>query len=197
MGKKIIAYHGSNKNFDNFDSKYMSSSGQASGYGFYFTTSRNNAKMYAGDGDVMYTCEIDVTGLLYADKVSLSNIALKKIVNNIDNVTDGDFLMNYGDVNRLGRERVLQSCINDTLEYSNSDVEIVSEFVNAEGSFDMIAKGFIDAGYNCQILNKPNWGVEPHKVLIVLDANAITILDKEVLNNTNESYRAKCVSDMM
>lgn len=193
MSKKVIAYHGSPRDFDKFDSKYMSSTGASDGYGFYFTTSKANAKMFMEDGGVLLTCEIDVNGILNANKVTIPKDELVKIIGELDAATDGDFLSNYGDVNRMGYSKVMQECISNTLEYSNSDVDIFGEFVNIVGNFDMTASAFINVGYNTQLIDKPRWGAEPHKVLVVIDPNAITILDKEQVVNTNESYRAKFV----
>ena len=77
---ELIAYHGTNTDFNKFDTAYMSSGWgqQAYGYGFYLTSSFQTAKEYAykSEGQVM---EVEIPDGKYLTDKSISKSETERI----------------------------------------------------------------------------------------------------------------------
>ncbi|MGL5691389.1 MAG: hypothetical protein ACRDD8_11310 [Bacteroidales bacterium] len=200
MGKKIIAYHGSPTSFDKFSSKYMGTTGTAEGFGFYFTTSPEYAKFYTNENTgFLYTCELDIKGLLSNEKVMIKRPLLTKIIKHLDTISEGMYLSNYGDVEYEGYNTVLRECIDTLISTSESDVDIFGDCVNSGGSFDEVANAFIKFGYNSLIVDSPTPHSDiEHQIIVMINADDIHILKRQnLMDNANESYKAKTLSEII
>ena len=69
MGKneKIIAYHSSNDDFDNFSIEYINSKDhKEQSRSFWFSSSKKDSSQY---GDILYTCQLNVSKLLKIEDI--------------------------------------------------------------------------------------------------------------------------------
>ncbi|MGL5691390.1 MAG: hypothetical protein ACRDD8_11315 [Bacteroidales bacterium] len=197
MSKKVIAYHGSPNKFDAFDSRYMGRTGTVDGYGFYFTTSKDVAEMFSDNSGYVYTCELDIKGVLSNEKILIPKPLLVKIIKYIDSETDGDLLSEFGDVYSKGENVVLQICLQHIYEYNKTDADVFSVLVNVTNNLQVVSDAFNKFGYNAILNKSPKWGDIEHQVIVMTNTNDIKILNVDKLGITNESYKAKFVSDMI
>lgn len=58
-GNLLVVYHGTDKDFEVFD-KTMIKTGSAGGDGFYFTTNKKDARGYAGNKGLIYSCFLNI-----------------------------------------------------------------------------------------------------------------------------------------
>lgn len=181
--KQVVAYHGSNSNFDTFDSRYIGTTGTHEGFGFYFTTNKDITKSF---GNIIYTCELTINKLISNSKKTIKLAQLKKIVLHVNKLTDGVLLSNYGDVEYEGINNVLSEALRSIYDSSDTDTEIFGDMVNSCGSYDDVANAFVAIGYNAMIEDNPDWGGN-QKVIVMFNANDIKILDKSK-NVLSESF---------
>ncbi|NCP97699.1 DUF3990 domain-containing protein [archaeon] len=103
--KKIIAYHGSKDVIDDFKYDYTNKGNDQLGSGFYFTTDKNEAKSY---GKNVHEVELTLDNPIDAEKIgNLSIQQAKMFIKNAPNYNED--LMNWGDVDREGEEKVLKT----------------------------------------------------------------------------------------
>lgn len=186
---EITAYHGSDTEFDTFDNEYMGKHTAIIGYGFFFTTDIEIAKNY---GRIIYKCGLNIQKVLHNNKKTITKPLMNKILNALDKNTDNEFMYNYGDINREGYNVVFNRAMEDIYENSNSDVMIFNTLSSIQGDDDIIAKTFLQFGYNAIVDNNPQIGVNnTYSIIIMLDGKDVQILDKQYI--LEESYKARAI----
>jgi len=128
-GKPVVMYHGTSGDFSIFDPEFMYSGEGASqtGSGFYFTDNPKSASRYAiikgADGAKVMPVYLSLQKPLHIDflkgettgaDIELSAAQLRKIILRAKDIRSKEDspLMNFGDVNYEGFEKVLRSAIN-------------------------------------------------------------------------------------
>lgn len=173
----ITAYHGTDANFEKFDSKYMGTHGTNEGYGFYFATDKNIARTF---GSILYTCELDIKKAISNHKKTIKKPMIAKIISYLNELSGGEYLTNYGDVDYEGYNKVFGEAVNSVYNYCDTDTEMFGDLVSANGGFENVANAFIHYGYNSMIDDNPDWGVNrDYKIIVMFDNNDIKILRKD------------------
>ena len=126
-----------------FDEWKVGTNGTQRGVGFYLTDNYEYAQAYNGDGKgKIIVAFVNITKPLSDTKITISKDDLRKFVKAIDPENKGyarydyakkypfydqNFLDNYGSMEDIGYEAVLDNCINNLLKYNKNDVDIINE----------------------------------------------------------------------
>lgn len=152
-GVPLIVHHGSNADFEIFDSKFIGQNGTAIGQGFYFTSDENYAHGY---GDNVKSFYLNIRKPLSKNELTITYNELYSLMNEIDlNQAKNDedfgygFLYDYGDVDYEGREKVLKQAVEMEYKSSDNDVELIGGLINASGNYDIVTNVlFNQLGYD-------------------------------------------------
>lgn len=150
-------YHGSPKDFKEFSYKYLGNTGTSEGYGFYFTTDKSIAERYTEKTGKLFTAYIDIKKPLNPTKKTITKQQLAKFIKALDPDGEG-YLSNWGDVYSEGYNAVLRTAIENEYTYNNSDVDIISGIINADGKSPEIVYPILKKtlGYD-GIISQPEW----------------------------------------
>lgn len=153
-----IAYHGSPKEFQDFSYEYLGSTGTAEGFGFYFTSDKNVAKMFS-EGNPLKKAILDIKKPLNSTQYTISKPEFSTFLKTLD-PTGKEYLSNWGESNYEGYEKVLNIAIEGEMSGSNNDVDLISGIIQGSGrgpeTIYKILKQTL--GYDGIIVNKPSWG---------------------------------------
>ena len=141
-GFPLVVYHGSNAQFDIFDSKFMGQNGTAIGQGFYFTADESYASGY---GDNVRGFYLNIKKPLSSNSLTISKKELYLLMDAIDTAQsnqDEDFgygiLSDYGDIDYVGRNNVLKNAVELEYNSSDDDVELIGGLINASGDYNIV-----------------------------------------------------------
>lgn len=189
-GLPLVVHHGTDAEFNEFNSKFIGQNGTQHGQGFYFTSN----KEFAGNfGKNIKSFYLNIRKPLSSEELTLSYDDCVKLMDTIDKKqceADPEFgygiLSDYGDVDSEGRENVLKSAAD--LEYSSSDndVEIVGSLINASGDYNIVTDTLYSMfGYDGIMC--------PEKeIYIVHHANQIKEISNITFNqDSNNMYESK------
>lgn len=164
-------YHGSKNNFELFDYSKIRTNGTTEGVGFYCTDNFSIAKHYSFEGYIM---EYEYIGkkTLDSKKVSLTRNELEKYILKLNE--ECEFLSNFGDIEWEGFDKVLNGAIDDIMEFSEDDIDIVSELCTICGEFELPLKVLYDTlGYDSSIIDA-DWGKQ--RIYLIFDNSALRYL---------------------
>lgn len=173
-----IIYHGSKNNFKEFSFTKIRTNATSEGVGFYCTDKKSIAEGYGYGG---YLLEYNFVGKkeLSSTKVTLTRSMLKKYLLALHE--EDNYLDNYGDISYEGLTKVLNTAINNSLEYATDDVDIISGICNAYGDFEkplkILTKLF---GFDHSIV-KAAWGGN-QTIYLILNQSAIQFIKSTKLN---------------
>ena len=185
-------YHGSTSRIDRFDyDKIGQSNGTDEGYGFYLIDRKDIAERFADKG-YLNICKIDPilavndpnlfgsNQSISTTKITFSIIALKMLINKVEEYEEGCILYNYGDPSRVSRNALVMTAARNELEYNSNDVDILCSLSNGCGSKEYVLRAFVELfGQNCLKIteNKYTENESPTDIYLVFDADAITITE--------------------
>lgn len=166
-------YHGSNNKFNEFDFSYIGKNGTSEGKGFYFTDNLKVADSYAENGYI-YEVELNL-GLGINDKeLKIKKSQYKKLIIALDK--ELEILSNYGDVDYQGYNKVLNECLNCELEYSESDVDVLSSLATSCGSIETVNRiAYKVLGVTHIEVENAEWGNQ--SIVIALVPEIIKIIE--------------------
>ena len=105
----MIAYHGTDKEFEKFDNKFMAAeeSYEQLGSGFYFCDYIERCQQH---GNIILTCEIPDEGYVHQfdDTVMPTRDQIRRL---ISLSSDYDALTNFGDVAYYGRKAIIEQAV--------------------------------------------------------------------------------------
>jgi len=167
-----IGYHGSPKEFEEFSYEFMGDTGTAEGFGFYFTSDKNIAKMFA-DGGALKKAALEINKPLNFTGRTISEDELAVFLKALD-PTGEDYLSNWGEADYEGYENVLRTAVKGEMSGSSNDVDLISGIIqaagrNAEFVYNVLKQTL---GYDGIIVDDPNWGGN-QVVYVVFNNNQI------------------------
>lgn len=161
-------YHGSKNSFKEFDYNLIRTNATTEGVGFYCTDNIAVAKQYSYEGYIM---EYEYVGnkQLNSNEVSLTREELSLYMKKLNEVSE--FLSCYGDVEWEGYNNVLNTALDNILEWSEDDIDIISQFCTICGDFEKPLTILYEVlGYDSAIIDA-KWGDQ--KIYLILNNNAI------------------------
>lgn len=165
-------YHGSKNKFETFSYDKIRTNATSEGVGFYCTDNKEVAERYGSNGYVM-TYEYKGRKRLNSKKVTLTEDELRKYLLALDE--DDEFLSNYGDIGWDGIDKVLACALEDLLEYSKDDVELISGICNSFGGFERPLEILYDVlGYDSAIVDA-KWGNQ--KIYLIFHNSALKLIE--------------------
>lgn len=142
-GAPLKVWHGSDADFNVFESKYMGKNGTSQGQGFYLTPDRDLALGYGKNLKAFY---VDIKKPLNRQKKTVTKLQLMRIIDTIDKDVakrdGGEILSNYGDVNYDGRYKVLNKAVSIEYDGGVSDIDLYGSLVNSAGDQEAVASAF-------------------------------------------------------
>lgn len=158
-GSPKHVYHGSPNVFESFSYQNMGRTGLVDGVGFYFTDNKEFASGFSGETGKVYDVFLNIKKPTDETSLTITKEQLKEIMLDIDSKFDGDFLNNYDDVSRLGKEKVLNSAVNLILENYKNDKDIINGLMDNvfynRNTYEPILRSVMDkTGIDGVIVNK-------------------------------------------
>ena len=132
-GNPLTVYHGSPNQFNEFSYKFMRTNGTAHGAGFYLTNSKEIAESYSEEGGMLFEGYVRIEKPLHNDRLTIKRLEVKKLLKALDPTGEGNHLSNYGDVKYEGYNSVLENAVSSLMEYSENDVDLISDIINTGG----------------------------------------------------------------
>lgn len=169
-----LAYHGTPQDFEQFSYEYMGSTGTAEGFGFYFTSDENIAKMFAdGEQGVLKKAMLEINKPLNFEGRTITEDELATFLRALD-PTGEDYLSNWGEAAYEGYENVLRTAVEGEMSGSSTDVDLISGIIQAQGrNAEFVYKILKQTlGYDGIIVDNPNWGGD-QVVYVVFDNSQI------------------------
>lgn len=120
------AYHGSRSQFKRFEQQFIGAHALEHGFGFYFTSDKDIAKMY---GDYITEVNLLIRNPFSDDDITITKNQVKNYIKKYVDPVGEDFLSNYGWYEDEGYENVLNKCVESLFMYNNSDNDILSEIL--------------------------------------------------------------------
>ena len=114
-------YHGSTNSFEVFNFDHIRGNGSEFGVGFYTTTNKDLALIYAKP--YLYTYEFEGRKSFVPGERQLTREDIKTLIEHIQSETD--FLSNYGEVEFEGYERVLGWALDNVYNEIDDDIEML------------------------------------------------------------------------
>jgi hypothetical protein len=172
VANSYVGYHGSPQEFQEFSYEFMGSTGTAEGFGFYFTSDKSVAEMFA-DGGMLKKSILEINKPLNFEGRTISEDEFAHFLRTLD-PTGEDYLSNWGDVNYEGYEQVVRTAVEGEMSGSDNDVDLISGVIQASGGdAESVYKVLKQAlGYDGIIVNNPNWGGN-QVVYVVFDNSQI------------------------
>lgn len=145
-GKPLVMYHGSNAEFEAFDTKKMGSNGSAEGYGFYFTDDKDTASGYQGkDGGSLLEVYLSIQKPLDVKQKNFSIKDTKSIIKKMveseiseypDEIPDykDSFLSNIVDTYSISFDQAVNETAKLIQEGNEQAVDQIAELANISGS---------------------------------------------------------------
>lgn len=149
-----LIYHGSPRQFSQFDYRMIGERGTSEGFGFYFTDSVDIAKQYAYQG-YLYTAEFLGKKSLSTTRKTITVSALSRFLTQLHKM--GSYLDNYGDSSYEGFHNVLRRAVNSIREYSDNDVDLIGSIINSYGGAEPVLRTLYQMfGYD-YVKTKAEW----------------------------------------
>lgn len=180
-----ILYHGSNFNFSKFDLKFIGKGEglQKFGFGIYLTDTEELSNFYATQlkgTQIIYKCRIPSDSRLYEWDSPVDDYLHNKFINYLN---ENDF---EKDAEKLQDE---YEQYNEYMDFE-SYYKILSHLV---GSPKKASESFVNFGIDGCISNDiSNRG----KIYVIFDASLIKIIDKDILNESEERNHGKLLSEL-
>jgi hypothetical protein len=176
IAKQYIGYHGSPAEFENFSYDFLGSTATAEGFGFYFTSDQDVARMYA-EGEPLKKAILDIKKPLNHEGMTISPQDFAVFLKVLDPKGDG-YLSNWGDVNYDGYENILNLAISKEMETVDNDVDLVSSIIQAEGRNAERVNEILrqSLGYDGIVIKNPSWGLGPQEIYIVFNNDQIRFI---------------------
>lgn len=168
----IVAYHGTNKDFDAFDMSYAGSTSDPGDYGegVYFDTDKGWAASYANkEVGIIITARINLTNPFVIDFVPYSEFNRKKSSGEIERNQIHVEIQRYIDTLNKGGANI---DVKELLQYTNGSLTFLS--ISRKLGSKNITKYLLAAGHDGVIVN---YGKS--KEIAVFDTGKIEILKKE------------------
>lgn len=189
-GMPLVVYHGSDADFNEFNSEFIGKTGTALGQGFYFTNNQTDA---SGFGSNVKSFYLNIRKPLNSNKLTIKKNELYQLLDTIDKTqcqNDNDFgygiLSDYGDVDYEGREKVLRYAVNLEMENQN-DVELIGGLINTTNDYNLVVNVLYNLlGYDGVINDERGIYVIHHSFQAKRITNS-TFTNKS--NNFNESKK--------
>ena len=147
----VVMFHGTPNDFYTFDTKRIGKNGTVMGSGIYFTSSLSYAESYKeyDDGKIIATL-LNIEKPLSRNKLTITKEQLKTFIKKVVDSTGEDFLSNYGDVNSIGYNKVLDKATNMLFEYNTNDADLIEDiYVTSRMDFDDFHNGLTELlGYD-------------------------------------------------
>lgn len=175
----MIVYHGSKSNFKRFDYGRIRERATSEGVGFYCTNKKDIAERYAECNGYVMHFEFQGKKAISSKKITFTKKNIAKFLKELHK--KNEYLSNFGDVEYEGYDKVVDRALSSLFEYSQDDMEILSDICNSCGSFEtplkLLYKMF---GYDYCIVDA-NWGNEgkKQKIYIILNNAAIKHVKSE------------------
>lgn len=178
-GTLKVMYHGSQSKFDQFIYDGLGKNGLVDGIGIYFTDSVLEAHRYTRNNNgQIYEVYLDIKNPTDRFTKTITKEQLKNILTDIHNFDDNEFLYNYGDISRVGFEKVLEKAIrNITLDFNLGDTTVIDKIL-----FD----SKIETEQGLRIINQYT-GIDGYKVLDTKGTVSIAFFPEQIksINNPN------------
>lgn len=155
-GYTTKAYHGTDANFNMFDTKKMNSHGSSEGYGFYFTDDENTAKGYRKENSGrVISAYLDLQNPI-ANNAPRFNI--KQLTKVIDDIIEKEISQSGGDVNNYRdtfisnytntystpRNRAVREVADTVFEGNDNAIDQIAELANATGNKSLVLTSIRD-----------------------------------------------------
>ena len=146
----IVMFHGTPGDFNIFDTSRVGKHGTAMGSGVYFTSSLSYAESYKEDGGRIIATLLNIEKPLSRNKLTITKDQFKTFVKQVVDPTGDDFLSNYGDVNSIGYDRLLNKVANELFEHNSNDADLIEDvYVTSRMDFDEFHNGLTETlGYD-------------------------------------------------
>lgn len=118
----MLVYHGSKNDFEVFNFDHIRGNGSEFGVGFYTTTNKDLALIYAKP--YLYTYEFVGQKSFKPEERQLTRDDIRLLIEHIQEETD--FLSNYGEVDFEGYEKVLNLAIDNIFNEEDDDIDMLA-----------------------------------------------------------------------
>ncbi|WP_288887458.1 hypothetical protein [uncultured Eubacterium sp.] len=179
-GKLKVVYHGSPKDFTQFDYKYIGTTGSAEGYGFYFTDEKDKASGYTtSKGGKIYEGYLNLTKPLSLNKRTLKRSQVSKLIKKLDPTGD-DIVSAYastsdGYPSKAWYNNSLNEALDNLMENTTDD-DIISEIANIMGTKEILSTVRKVLGYDGFIAKDK---YDNGEVYVVFDSNQFKNIDNK------------------
>lgn len=189
--KFVVMFHGTPREFYNFDSSRIGTNGTQMGSGFYFTEFLEYANGYKGneDGRIMATL-LNIQKPLSRSKHEITKTQLKSFIKNVVDSTGENYLSNYGDVYSEGYENILERTADELIRYNSNDADMIEDiYITSRMDFDEFHDGLTKMlGYDGIIA----WNKVEGTQAIVFKSNQIKdIFNYKPTSNSDIRYSLK------
>lgn len=123
----MLLYHGTNNKFSEFSYDCIGENGTERGVGFYFTDSKDIARMYTENNGYIMSADIYYQKPLSSSEITLSYNQIERLLLKIQEKTD--ILNDIQDVGYYGFDYVLNYAVKMFLQGSSNDVDIISDII--------------------------------------------------------------------
>lgn len=177
-------YHGGPDGFFKFDWSRMGEQGTSEGKGFYFTNEKDVASGYSSrHGGRLLEVYLKSGTRLDGKKNTIPAAKWKSILLDIHKTAeeqDGEGaspLWNFDDVGSYGANRVATKVAQDLVRYSESDVDLIADLINA-GADPQIVYDAVEAHTGkTGILEKDAWDKAGYEIHVATAQNAVKMSD--------------------
>ena len=138
----IVMFHGTPNQFNEFDTKKVGKHGTVMGSGIYFTKSLAYAEDYKEEGGRVMATLLNIEKPLSRNSHTFTKSDLKRFIKEVVDAEGDDYLSNYGDVYRLGYDKLLNTAVDKVYDYNSNDVDIIEDiYVTSRMDFDEFHDG--------------------------------------------------------
>lgn len=161
-------YHGTPYEFDIFNYSKLGENTSSLGAGFYFSDNKATGEEYArGNGNVKEVY-VNITKPLSYGKTTMTKEEYKKLVEAINQETNGSYLEDYGGINEALME----------YEYGGDDIDLVNAIHNASGltwekTYDILRK---ETGFD-GIISEPDFLNKGETIYVAFNSDQIKNID--------------------
>lgn len=133
----VVMFHGSPRDFNEFDTKKVGRHGTAMGSGIYFTDNLSYAEGYHEAGGRIFATLLKIEKPLSRNKITFTKQQLGEFIKTVVDPEGDDYLSNYGDVSRLGYDKLLQNTVDKLFAQNKNDADIIEDiYVTSRMEFD-------------------------------------------------------------
>ena len=146
----IVMFHGTDRDFNTFDTSRIGKHGTAMGSGIYFTSSLSYAEQYKEDTGRVIATLLKIEKPLLRNKLTITKDQFKTFIKQVVDSTGDDFLSNYGDVNSIGYDKLLNKVTDKLFEHNSNDADLIEDvYVTSRMDFDEFHNGLTETlGYD-------------------------------------------------